>query len=210
MNKAQVRDLLFTALTPVITAKGFRLNKKDWRFFRVIPGGNQTIGIPCTGAEPQFKFTLVLNVRLDAVEQIRNLFNEAPPAYHAATKTFVGRLDRFFAQEPFLDESFRFSVANEADVQSALAQLLPVVQNTILPFLDRQQDIPSIASAMNLTAAPPTVTNLNEASAPLTVARLSRHPGFDALVNGYRQALQGLGEPEKHKFEQLVVHLQKI
>ena len=210
MKKNEVRDLIFNTLAPALVAKGFQLNKKDWRRVRAFPGGNQTIGIPCTGTEPEFKFTLVVTIRLDAVENVRNLFNEAPKEYHAATKTFAGRLDRFMARDESVDENFMFPAATPEQVQAALARLLPVIQNAVLPFLDQHRDVPSLAAAMKLAELPASLTRLHEATAPLVVARLARSPDFPAIASGYRQLAKDLPAAEREKLQNLVVHLETL
>ena len=210
MKKGQVRDLIFNALAPIVLVKGFRQKKREGHFFRLIPGGNQTIGVPLVDYNPEFKFSLHVTVRLDRVEDIKNLFNEAPPEYRAGTTTFVGRLERFMAHENSMTNDFRFRVFTEENVKAALSCLLPVVQNRILPFLDEHQDVQTIAKAMNLTVFPKFVSSASEAFSPVVVAHLSGSPDFNAIVAGYRKCMNDLPESSRQKFQKLITHLEKL
>jgi hypothetical protein len=207
MKKVEVRELICSALAPVISPAGFHRRKKEEVFLRLTPSGNQTIGVPLADYNPIFLFSLVVTVRIDSIESITNQFNEAPQKYHSMTTSFIGQMSRFMPTEQSARGNWQFEVSTDADIKSALSRLLPVVSDRILPFLNEHQDVHSIARAMQLDVFPSFVSSASQAFSPVTIARLAGRSDFDAIVAGYLNCMRQLPELEIQKFKRLVEHL---
>jgi hypothetical protein len=207
MKKTEVRELIYEALTPVVSAKGFRLKKSDgesW-FVRSISKGSQRIGVPLYDFKPRFDFSLVMTVRLEEVESIFSQFNEAPPKYHAMANTQVYQIERFIPQK-----RVRFQVHSPEDVQSAMAQLIPVIEDEIIPFLDAHQDLKSVGDSMNLSKTPKGINGVIHALRPIIVARLLHRSDFDSIVVGYSRLLGRFSEREIVKFHKAIEYLKNL
>jgi hypothetical protein len=70
--KGEVRHLISEAVTPVVSADGFRFKKSSEAFVRRIDGGRQELGLPLVDHNPIFEFSFTLCVRLEAVQEIIN------------------------------------------------------------------------------------------------------------------------------------------
>ncbi|HSU53551.1 MAG TPA: hypothetical protein VLT36_05800 [Candidatus Dormibacteraeota bacterium] len=73
MNKADVKEL-----EPRIHDPSFRMNKSEGAFVRVTPIGKQVIGVPLIDYNPDFKFSLNISVRIEAVESLVHQFLGSP------------------------------------------------------------------------------------------------------------------------------------
>jgi hypothetical protein len=206
MKKQQVRDALYRELQPLLP--GWKLVKKDEAFVRPISGGRQTLGIAIVDYKPEFRFSLVLTTRLDAVENIFNQFNSAPAAYHSLTVTSITQLDYFFADEP---PPKQFSVYSEADIVAAVQQLAPLLRDRILPFFDSHRDIAALDAAMNggdpqFDKSNPVTRNMHA----LVLARLAGNPRFEQLVSSYEDAMKHFVEAAKQGFPEIVAYLRSL
>jgi hypothetical protein len=204
MKKQEVLNLIYAALTPVLSAKGFRLRKSEQGFFRPLRGGWQNVGIPLWDYKPKFEFSLVMSIRIDEVQNIFNQFGVLP-RYHAITTTQDFLLEHFIPKE-----HTRFKASNENELQIAISRLLPILQDQVIPFLDEHQDLRTLAKAMKLTEIQEFVPFASHAFGPVIVARLIDHPEFHSIVEGYKERIMKLPEPELKKFETLVEYLEKM
>ena len=202
MTKKQVQNLIYSCLTPVLSEEAFRLQKSEGGFVRPIAAGRQYVGVPLWDYNPVFEFSLVMGVRIEKVEDIVNRFSGSPAKYQSGTETATFQLDRFMRKE-----TTTFRATSESELQTALSQLLPVIKNQIIPFLDEHQDLLSLAEEMNLNEIRKSVPGAAYAMGPVTVARLIDSPNFLAIVEGYRQRVSRLPKTEMEKFEKLVQYL---
>lgn len=206
MKKGEVRKLIYSLIKPLIEDRGFRSNKGDFGgFVRAIPGGSQYLGVPLVDHNPTFKFSLIVAIRLEAVEEIANKFNAAPPKYHPDTHTFSSRLERFMP-----GQDTQFVVVTEEDIKAVVARLKPVVLDRIIPFLDETQNLQGIAKAMNVTEIPKVISGTGGGMRALTVARLIGHPDFDVIATGYQQRFSQLPKQFQDEFQNFVQYVKKL
>jgi hypothetical protein len=202
MKKREVIESIYTLISPLLESKGFRLKKGiDGGFFRFFPGGYQCIGVSLVDLEPDFDFSLVLSIRLDVVEDIANKFNAAPAKYHARTATFATFQERFLPKG-----ETKFTVSTEAEIGSAIAQLKPVIEERIIPFLDQTQNLETVAEAMMLTEIPkilPGGPNLRA----LAVAWMIQHPKFERIASTYKERIRQYPKKSQEELDAFIAYL---
>jgi tetratricopeptide (TPR) repeat protein len=99
--------------------------------------------------DPVFVFSLVMCVRLDAVENIFHLFSGTPPEYQATTPTSITQLQYFFPGHRGKKE---YSASTEEDMEAAVREL-SAIRGKILRFFDQHQDVKALDAAMNCEEA---------------------------------------------------------
>ena len=203
MKKGEAQDLIHSMLKPLVADRGFRFKRGiDGGFFRSIPTGNQHVGVSLVDYGATFKFSLVVGIRLDEVENIVNKFNVAPPKYHLLTETFGARLDRFMRE----GEESQFVVVEEADIRETFVRLKPIIRERILPFLDAAQDIHTVAKAMNLTDVPKILPGAPNMSA-IAIARLIQHPEFETIAATYQQRSSEFRKSTQENLQNFIEYL---
>lgn len=205
MQKEDAKNLLYSLLAPQFAEKLFRYRKAgEGALIRSIQDGYQRVGVPIIDREPFFKFSLVLAIRLETVEAIANKFNSAAPKYHSETITFGVRLERFM---PGRDIQFDFKT--EKDIEIAIARLIPVITDKMIPFLDHTTTLEGLAQEMNLTEIPKMITGTGGGIRALIVANLIRHPGFDDIASAYQQRYNKLPEAVQDQFRKCIKYLKE-
>lgn len=149
--KPGIRGALNESLGAVLTRGGFRLRKKQEAFVRSIPGGRQLLLVALTERGEYSDFSLVLGIRLDAVETIANKYSNVRRQYQADSLTTLTQLEHF-GLEPSPGIGVRIPVAGPGQVSAAVERLTPLLQDQILPFFERYQDVASLNGALH----PPT------------------------------------------------------
>jgi len=199
---------------------GFRLKKSQEGFIRRIEGGTQTLGVALWDYSPKFEFSLTMTMRLDAVEELTNLFSGSTPKYHRITQTTLTQLEHLDAPR------CRWKAETKGELESELAMVNGIVQHRVLPFFHQHRDLMTIAVAANPEVAPlvpPTPNGMAtgmglladrvlfssgihpyRAMSNITLAHLARLHHFDALIQRYRKELMPIQENQREKFEQLV------
>ena len=203
MKEAEVRRQIYALLKPVFSDYGFRLKRKDEEgFVRSTPWGRQAVGIPLWDYNPAFEFSLVISIRIDAVEAIIHQFSGSPAKYHDMSFTYIGKLDDFLTAE-----QSRVTVTTEDDIRVAVSRLDPIVRERIIPFLDKHQDVKSLDSVMNQNGVPDRLNNIWDAIYPIVVARQAGNSRFVNLVEEYRRRVEVFPPPEREKFDQMAAYL---
>jgi hypothetical protein len=218
MKKAEVSNLLYAGLDGVVADHGFRLSRKQEGFVRRIPQGKQCIGVPLVGHNPTYVFSLTLTTRLNAVEEIFNLFSGSPPPYHAMTVTAITQLD-YFTKQPKTE----YPVATEADITEAVGGLIPLMQGKVIPFLKDHQDIAAWDKAVNSpendvcgdsTLLADRCNSVDNSNQPyrgmhaVILARLAGNLDFDNIV-GRLRARYGNWAEATEKLAQLADYLRR-
>jgi hypothetical protein len=220
MKKSEIRKLIYQTLSPAFVAGGFRLKTSAEGFVRKIAGGTQSLTIPLWDYMPRYDFSMVMTIRLDAVEDITNRFNAAQPKYHPQTQTILTQLEHLGARR-------RWQVVTESELSEALAEAETIVREKIIPFFDRYQDLSSIAVAANLAVAPAAVDPAQSggsladralfssamhparAMSAMTLAYLARLENFDELARRYRRELHPLQPQQTEIFDRLLQFLKE-
>jgi hypothetical protein len=205
MNKTEIRDLIYRELAPLLP--GFKPKPREESFVRTIPDGKQALMVAIVDYRPEYRFSLVLVVRLEPVQQIVNQFSGSPPKYHKLTTTTLTQLGWFFPGEPHPKQ---YSVTNEPEVIAAVKQLAPIIQHKILPFLDHYKDVKAIDEMINELDPSPDSTHMPvHGLTALVAARLAHNPRFEELAAKYLTPVRS-DVPPAPKFTALVDHLRRL
>lgn len=220
MLKTEVRRRIFDALAPTLADAGFRRRPRAEGFVRAIDGGRQELNVALWDFRPTIEFSLVLCLRLDAVQAILHPHAGTDPRYHGITLTSITQLEHLgLIGEPGRGVLWR--VTSEAELADALVAATAVVRERVLPFFDAHCDLASIHAALN----PPGAERITEpvwpldrrvfdstnppygAIAAVAAASLVGDPRLPALVDAYRGQLRNLTEPDRAKFESIAAAL---
>jgi hypothetical protein len=205
MKKGEVRNLIYSLITPLVAEKGFQFKKAgEGILIRNIPGGNQRIGVPLVDYNPQFKFSLIITIRLDAVEEIANKFNVAPPKYHSETTTFTAQLERFMP-----GKNTQFMVATEEDIKAAIVSLKPVIQERIIPFLDENQSLQTLAKTIDFLDIPKVLSGTGAGMRAMTLAKLTKQPNFENIAATYQQRISQYPKAAQEELQNFIQHLRQ-
>ena len=205
MKKKEVRDLIYSLITPLVIEKGFRFKKAgEGILSRSIPGGNQCIGVPFVDYNPQFKFSLFVTIRLNEVEEIANKFNAAPSKYHSETITFTAQLERFMP-----GKDTHFMVTTEEDIKAAIASLKPVVQERIVPFLNETQSLQALANAIDFLDIPKILSGTGSGMRMMTIAKLTKQPNFEIIAATYQQRISQYPKDAQEELNNFIQHLRQ-
>ncbi len=146
--------------------------------------------------------------RVEAAEAIFQQFVEVDPEFRQVTETCGVALNRLV---PSVGEEI--VVKNKRSLQKALSELIPALEQAVLPFLDSHQDLQSIDRLLNgstrewfaHTYGPDSSMN------SVIVARLVGNPDWEQLVSTHRERLIGRVSDDSHaRYERLVQHLAQM
>ena len=217
-TKSEVRRLIVAAIDPVVSAAGFRFKKASEAFVRKIKGGRQELALPLVDYNPIFRFSLVLCVRLDAVEELTNKFSGSPSKYHSMTLTSMTQLE-YFGPATDSQHGAWFELASETDLLKIMPDVLDLLRDRVLPFFEEYCSIEALNRGFNPVGTEHLIradrdrrtfdaSNLPyRAMAGIAVAYLAKDPRLAMLINGYRNQVTGLNDMDRTKFEELVGHL---
>jgi hypothetical protein len=156
-----------------------------------------------------------MTMRIDAAEEITNRFSGSPPKYHSSTLTILTQLEHLGVCP------CRWQAESESELRSRLLDVTRIVQDRVIPFFDRYQELSIIAAAANPEPTPGAglVTDRSLFSSgnqpyrhmsAITLAHLAGLGNFDALVLRYHKELSSLNlQRERDKFDKLVQFLKK-
>jgi hypothetical protein len=205
MNKADVKECIFKELEPRIHDASFRVKKSEGAFVRVTPIGKQVIGIPLIDYNPDFKFSLNISVRIEAVESLIHQFLGSPQKYQKLSYTYSTPLARFVSPEDGW-----FVVSSPEEIARAAVRLEPIVAEKIIPFLDSHDNVSALAEVMNLTHIPEKLPGPGPAMYAVTVARLAKRPEFEKMVVDCEPRVARLHPAMQDIFRNLVAYLRKL
>jgi hypothetical protein len=206
LTKQDAREAIFGRLAPHLP--GFKRRKKNDEFARKIPAGTQLIGVSLVDYRPQFAFALPVCTRIEEVEEMFNRFAGGAPAYHKMTLTTMTRLEYFYSER----EQKQFKFESEAELDVAVTELVPVLRDRVLPFLDAHQDIKSLDAVVSS----PDGDAFDRSNPPyrqmhaLILSRLAGNPGFDALATRYADDSRAWHPVDQKKLTNLVMYLRTI
>ena len=192
---------------------GFALRPKDQGFVRPIPGGRQQISVPLWDTAPTLAFSLVLGIRLDAVEARRHRAADTPPQYRGESLTTMTQLEHL-GESPNAPQGVVFSVSSEAELDSALVRVSALLAHKTLPFFERYRTLEALDAVLHDESSvpawqidPASVNAMHQphrAISSVAVAHLARNPRTAALIERYRHELAGFVAPEREIFERFV------
>ena len=200
VNNIQALEMIYGELAKVLALTNFSLNRKKEGFIRQINGGWQEIGVPFY--PDRFEFSLVVTIRLDAVERISHMFSGSPLEYHSDTVSTIIQLEHFTLGPT------EFAVTNAQDIQNAIAVLEPVIHDRILPFLEKHQDIVSLDCMLN-RCIPSVDTSFHpyRGMSAIIAAKMAGNPEFERLVAQYANEMNAMPTPDREKFNRLAEYL---
>ena len=215
--KTEVRHMIADAITPVVSAAGFRFKRTSEAFVRKIEGGRQELGLPLVDYNPVFEFSLTLCIRLEPVQEITNRFSGSPAKYHSKTLTSITQLE-FLGLSAEPGRGVRFRVASEEELTAALPGVLTMTRERVLPFFAEYRDIAAVNRGLNPEGAErvfriagfPDRRAFDATNQPyramtgVAVAHLAHDPRLSALIQAYRSQISEMQEHDRLKFENLV------
>lgn len=202
MTRNELRDAFFDQLGPLLP--GFRPRKKDEVFARKIAGGEQQVGLALVDYKPDFVLSLTVAIRLEEAETIFNAFSGSLPKYHGSTLTSATLLEWFTKGSPA-----RVKVSSDAEIAAAVAQLKPVIEGRIAPFLEAHQDVESLDAVLN----GPDGAAFDKTNPPyrqmhgLIVAKLAGNPRFEELAATFQGEAAAWQERDRAKLVALTNQL---
>jgi hypothetical protein len=204
MQKREMANLIFEMLGNILVGTEFRLKKSEEGFIRRIAGGKQMLGLPLWDYNPEFEFSLVMTIRLEAAEEIFHRFSGSPPKYHSMSVTTITRLEHFTGVPS------KFKVRTREDVESAGVALSGVIRDKIIPFFDDHQDVDALDRAVNRQHPGIDITlNPSGAMHSVILAHLASNNDFDRIVSEHQTDMQ-LPPEESHPFNALVEYLKAL
>lgn len=204
MKKQEMKNLLFEMLGRILAGTDFRLKRNEDCFTWKISGGWQQLGLPLLDYNPEFVVSLNICIRLDAVEDIFNMFSGVAPKYHSATPTTITRLEYFTGGRG------EYKVTTPADVAFLGTVLSPIIRNKIIPFFNEHQDVQALDRAVNYQQPGIDFTqNPAKAMHAVILARLAGNKDFERIVAKHRTGMQ-LAPEVDHPFNRLVEYLRTI
>lgn len=192
---SEVRRQIVDALNPVLNPAGFRFKKKSEAFVRKLEGderGRQEFGIPLFEYHPLYKFSFVLCIRLDAVQEIVNRFAGVLAEDYGDTMTSCTQLEYFDLPE------HEYQVHSEAELAAVMPGICAMVREKVIPFFDQYRGVTSLNGAMNPEGAergnPPlwsraffgTIDLPYNSMVALTVAYLAKDSRLKDLIAAYQ------------------------
>lgn len=189
----------------MLVPAGFKGIRKDFSFKRKTDTGFQRITFSLADYNPEFHFELTASLRVDAIEDIRNLFSGVSPESRGNSASVA------VGAQYFLGKPLHFEVTSEAEIEDAMRVLEPFLNESLLPLLDECVPLPAVERLLNgsgeskLTSVPDW-----QAMSGVVAAALCRRPDYDQIVAGYRQTLAGYNERARQRFEALVTHLSTL
>jgi hypothetical protein len=154
-------------------------------------------------------------MRVDAAEEITNRFSGSPPKYHSITQTVLTQPEHLGVRP------CTWRAENESELRARLVEVTKIIQDRVIPFFDRYQELSIIAAAANAEPTPdPGLVGerslFHSGNQPyrnmsaITLAHLARLEIFGALVLRYQRELSSVShQSERDKFDQLVQFLKK-
>jgi hypothetical protein len=129
------------------------------------------------------------------------LFSGVAPKHYSTTTTTITRL------EYFTGGLAEYKVMTTADVASIADVLASIIQDKIIPFFNKHEDVKALDKTINCELLEIDITQ-NPAGAmhAIILAHLAGNTDFDHIVAKHRSAMQL--EPEvPHPFNRLVEYL---
>jgi hypothetical protein len=204
--------MVYERMKPLFESRGFRRRKGEIGLVRAIPGGRQEVGFPVWDYRPIFKFSLVASIRIEDVENLVNMFNEAPAKYHSSTITIATPLEYFLpgaGSDYYVAKNWRpYAVTSEAEVDSSCHQLSSIVSNRVIPFLEGHTDVASLDVGVNCD--PVSINNMAQPSKGMRrilLAHLNHNPNYQAIVDNEWEEIRQRHQMDQDRFLKLAEYL---
>jgi hypothetical protein len=197
MQKDDVRNAVYQAISTPLKAAGFKGSKRDMSFHRAVPGGAHWVAMPLADYRPTYYFSLFVKARVDAVEAITLPFSRVVPEYWDRSCTLSVGPEFFGAPR-------EHRIENEAELRAAAAECAALFETRMLPWLDTATDLASIERQLNAPGPHPGQnTGLDKyAFAGIAAASLCGRQDLDALAARY------LAEMRARNFSQTIERFQ--
>lgn len=205
MNKVEVRNTIYTGLGKLLP--DFRLSKSEGAFVRKIPAGLQKFFVPLVDYNPEYVFSLTVGIRIDAVEEIFNRVSGADHKGQQLTLTSITQLAHFTG-----GNRKDYRVSTSADIDAALSELSGVMEQEIMPFLHKYQDVRSLDSAINSERQSTFDSSIlvSHAMHSIILARLAGNGLYADLVMVFEKQLERFPPFDRERFERLVSILNNL
>jgi hypothetical protein len=188
MKKGEVRNAIFENLLEILGPIGFKSKKKGHLLERIFGGGRQTVTFALYDYNPEFVFSFLFSVRLDAIQDITNEFSGV------LTQDFGISFSSNTGMEYFIPGSKgRYEIMSMDDIAGQFALLKPVFEEKIIPFfltcITVEDMEKRVNSENNFIYALPDFA----ASTGIAAAFLVRPESFEQVVDQHLGAMRRRG-----------------
>lgn len=207
MTKKEVVNLTYETLNRCLGAYGYRYIKSEMYFNLKIGYNTYSIGYHCVDRKPEYKISLVFEIRNDQVEDIANRFSLSNPDYFKYSATVIVPF-MYFVQKR-LD----FIVSNEADFDSMYDSVSSLYQHTIKPFIESHASLQEISMFVDNAIQEsnpffPITINLYRRN--IILLKLTNNIEFENKANQIRTEIESFPENEKQVFENTYQYLKTL
>jgi hypothetical protein len=200
----EAKTILGERLTAILRDTGFTPTTSNEAFVRPLAAGRQSIEVAFWDRRPSVDITLLVSVRLDAVEDVFHRFSGAYAEHRSLSSTVTTSLN-YFVGGP---SKVRFN--RPEDLSATLDAWEGPMRTEVLPYLDSARDVPSLDRLVNTTRD---ILNIQHPPSDLMhhiiLAALASNPAFDRLVAQHRAELRDIGCPPE-LYEKLVGYLTSL
>ena len=203
-NKA-LKAAFFTAVTPSLEEKGFRLRAAKDTFRRSHDGVVDMFQIVCLDGKPGIRIQPNVAVRVDQAEEIFHKTSGFNEKEQEDTPTIGGSIGNITGKG---NRDFEFILESLSQIPDVTKAILNKFESFALPYFSRFDQIREIDSELNDR---PTERTPNRGvpylrySSGLIVAKLNRRLNYQELVEYYTKRMSEIDKGFYHKrFEALV------
>lgn len=187
MNSATVLQFVADWLTGELGELGFVHRPNDEYVVRRMPQGRQDVGIAVWDRSRGVELSLILSVRIDAVEAMYHRFSGVLPEFQALSSTVVTPF-HYFAGGPE-----RTTVATVEELAAVTQNWEQPLRNEVIPYFKEVVDVVSLDHLVNTTNDILDVTNLLDSYIhKIILAKVAGNPKLSTLVELHRPVLDAL------------------
>lgn len=189
MNNLRAQQRLTDWLLEQLDGMEFAPSADNEYLVRHMPSGQQYIGMIIRDlSSVMVELSLLVAVRLDAVEEIYHRFSGASPEHRSYSKTVVTPLNYFIGGQ----ESTR--ITSDAELESTLKSWEQRLISELLPYLRTAVDVVSLDHCVNITHDVMDITNPPASYVHhIILAKLAGNPGLADIAALHRHILTSLG-----------------
>ncbi|MTW11996.1 hypothetical protein GM658_15430 [Pseudoduganella eburnea] len=149
MLNSEVRSAIFEAVAAKVKPLGYKSHKRDYSFSREFEGGFHCISFGIVDYAPKIIVTPMVSVRLDSLDEIANKFDTTISPDARSRQTAILLLADYFA-----GRQKKYSISTEEDLTEKTTEILDVLENQMLPFIERCADISFVESLLRSESGP--------------------------------------------------------
>lgn len=204
MDAVRAMEIIVRELETMLSGAGFTHESESESLTRPLAGGRQSIGIALWDRASAVDLSLLVAVRLNAVEDIFHRFSGAQPEHRILSDTIVTPFN-YFVGGPS-----KVRLVNEEELQTTLAAWREPMLAEVLPYLDTAQDVATLDKVVNIDRDILNILNPPHGEiGHIILAKLARNPEYRRLVDWYRAEIVDIGM-DAGEYERVVEYLDTL